>query len=133
MIRVEGLTVRAGEFLLENVDLEIATGGYAVLMGATGGGKTTLVESICGLKRIDEGRIELDGTDVTHLRASERNIGYVPQDGVLFPTMTVRRHLSFPLSIRKWKKPRIEKRTLELARLLSIEPLLKIAFDGMYP
>lgn len=124
MISVEGLTVHAGEFLLKRVGLEISAGEYAVLMGATGCGKTTLVECICGLKGIDQGRIRLDGLDVTHRRAAERNIGYVPQDGVLFPSMTVRRHLAFPLSIRKWKKADIGRRALELARLLSIEPLL---------
>jgi ABC-type sugar transport system ATPase subunit len=124
MISVEGLTVHAGEFLLEQVGLEISAGEYAVLMGATGCGKTTLVECICGLMGIDRGRIVLDGQDVTHRRAAERNIGYVPQDGVLFPTMTVRRHLAFPLSIRKWKKADIGRRISELARLLSIEPLL---------
>ena len=58
------------------------------------------------------------------MRPADRGIGYVPQDGVLFSRMTVRRHLGFPLLVRGWPKARIAARTDELAHLLAIRHLL---------
>jgi molybdate/tungstate transport system ATP-binding protein len=94
------------------------------LMGETGSGKTTLLECLCGLRSLEQGRIELAGRDVTRLRPGERNIGYVPQDGALFPTMTVRNHFALPLEIRKWKSAEITQRIEQLAELLGIGYLL---------
>ncbi|MCB1234626.1 MAG: ATP-binding cassette domain-containing protein [Verrucomicrobiae bacterium] len=124
MIRVENLSVRAGSFRLEDVSFEIPTGEYGVLMGRTGCGKTTVLEAICGLKQVTGGRIVLAGHDVTHLTAGERGIGFVPQDGTLFSTMTVRQHLAFGPKVRRWKRGRIAERVEELARDLGIEHLL---------
>lgn len=124
MIRIEDLVVQIGKFRLDGVSLDIPTGQYAVLMGKTGSGKTTILECVCGLRAVQSGTIFLGGKDVTRLRPAERGIGYVPQDGALFTTMTVRQHLEFPLRIRRWKSPGIAKRTAELAELLHIEHLL---------
>ena len=124
MIRIENLKIRAGSFRLGPISLQLSAGEYGMLMGKTGSGKTTLLESLCGLRPIENGRITLAGKDVTGLRPGERGIGYVPQDGALFPRMSVRKNLAFPLIIRKWPKTRIEKTTLELAKLLDITPLL---------
>ena len=99
--------MRAGEFLLEDVHLEVPTGGYAALMGKTGSGKTTLLEAIAGLKSVSAGRICLHGVDVTRCKPAERNLGYVPQDGALFSRMSVRDHLAFALVVRRWPRERI--------------------------
>ena len=124
MIHVDRLSVRAGEFALDDVSFVVPTGKYGVLMGRTGSGKTTILEAICGLKPVVSGRILLDGRDVTHLKPAQRGIGFVPQDGALFSTMTVREQLAFALVIRKWSKDRIGKRIEELADLLGIAHLL---------
>jgi ABC-type sugar transport system ATPase subunit len=124
MIALENVTVRAGTFSLCGISLEIPKGQYGVLMGRTACGKTTILETVCGLKPARAGRILLDGRDATRLKAAERGIGYVPQDGALFSTMTVRRHLSFALEIRKASQELIEARVAELARLLGIEGIL---------
>ena len=124
MIALENVTVRAGAFHLSGISLEVPTRSYGVLMGRTACGKTTLLETICGLKAARAGRIILDGRDATHLRAAERGIGYVPQDGALFSTMTVRRHLSFALEIRQAPLESVKTRVAELARLLGIEGIL---------
>ena len=55
MILARELKIRAGEFLLENIEFHIEPGQYAILMGKTGSGKTTLLEAICGLKSIESG------------------------------------------------------------------------------
>jgi ABC-type sugar transport system ATPase subunit len=124
MIAVRNLTVRAGTFQLENISLEIPSGAYGVLMGSTGSGKTTLLESILGLRSITSGRIELCGVDVTGWDPAARGIGYVPQDGAIFSTMTVREQIGFPLVIRSVSRPDRDRRVAELAELLGISPLL---------
>lgn len=131
MIRVEKLCVRAGEFRLENLAFEVPAGCYAVLMGKTGAGKTTVLEAVAGLTRVLSGRIVLDGVNVTWLKPAQRNVGLVPQDGALFTTMTVRQHLAFALLIRRWPTAAIERRVAELAELLEIAPLLDRTPQGL--
>jgi ABC-type sugar transport system ATPase subunit len=124
MIAVDHLTVRVSAFALENVGFDVPTGQYAVLMGRTGVGKTTLLEALCGLKTVAGGTIRLNGRDVTRLKPAERGIGYVPQDRALFQTMTVREHLAFALTIQKAGRRVIQESVAELSRLLGIEHLL---------
>jgi ABC-type sugar transport system ATPase subunit len=124
MIEVENLSVSAGAFRLERVAFTVPTGTYGVLMGKTGSGKTTLLEAICGLRPVAAGRIVLGGLDITRLKPAARGLGYVPQDGALFSTMTVREHLEFALSIRRWANADVRARVGELADLLGIAPLL---------
>ena len=124
MISVEGLTIHQGQFVLNQITFGIAEGTYAVLMGPSGCGKTTVMEAICGLRPIREGRIVIGGIDVTRASPGNRGIGYVPQDGALFATMSVRGHLSFALRLRGWKRKEIQDRVEDLARQLKIEALL---------
>jgi molybdate/tungstate transport system ATP-binding protein len=124
MIALDNVTVRAGTFSLRGISLEIPQGQYGVLMGRTACGKTTILETLCGLKPARAGRILLAGRDVTRWKAAQRGIGYVPQDGALFSTMTVRRHLAFALEIRKAPQEMIQARVAELAKLLGIEDIL---------
>jgi ABC-type sugar transport system ATPase subunit len=124
MIAIDSLRIRAGAFTLDGISLAVATGEYAVLMGKTGCGKTTLLEAICGLRPVQSGRIVLLGRDVTHLPPAARDIGYVPQDLALFPTLTVRNHLAFALEVRRWPVAAITERVNELASLLDISHLL---------
>jgi molybdate/tungstate transport system ATP-binding protein len=124
VIRVQNLTVHLGTFRLENISFEVPTGQYAILMGRTGCGKTTILESLCGLKPVAGGRIELMGRNVTALKPAERGVGFVPQEGALFPTMTVGQQLGFALTIRRWESKAITQRVNELAELLGLENLL---------
>ena len=124
MIEVENLTIRQGDFSISNVSFTVPEGAYGVLMGSTGSGKTSILEAICGLRPIVSGRILLTGLDVSHAKSADRNIGYVPQEGVLFQKMTVRQHLAFALKIRKWDNHQIQQRIDKLAELLGIGHLL---------
>ena len=124
MIHLDQLAVRSGDFSLEGISLSVPAGAYAVLMGKTGCGKTTLVEAICGLRHIQAGRIVLCDKDVTRLRPANRGVGYVPQDLVLFPTLTVRDNMGFALHARRWPMSDIAARVEEVAELLGITPLL---------
>lgn len=131
MISVKGLAVQAGEFRLSNVAFQVPSGQYGILMGRTGSGKTTILESLCGLKRVSAGQILLNGRDVTRLKPALRGIGFVPQDAALFPTMSVEQQLGFALTIRKWKTLEIRQRVDELAELLGIGHLLKRSIVGL--
>jgi len=124
MIETAKLTIRAGDFCLADVNVRIPAGVYCVLMGKTGSGKTTLLEAICGLKQIVAGKILIDDRDVTHLKPADRGIGFVPQEGSLFETMSVRRHLEFALMVRKWTRKQRTERVEELASMLEIAHLL---------
>ena len=124
MIAVEGLSVRAGAFAVEGISFAVGTGEYAVLMGRTGCGKTTLLEAVCGLKPVRGGRVRLLGRDVTDLPPADRGVGYVPQDLALFPTMTVRDHLGFALEVRRWDPDTAARRIAELTELLGLGRLL---------
>jgi ABC-type sugar transport system ATPase subunit len=124
VIVVEKLTIRSGQFVLKDASFTVPTGTYGMLMGRTGSGKTTILEAIAGLKHVVSGKILLGERDVTQLKPAERNIGYVPQDGALFATMSVRDHLSFALDIRRAERQQIDERVAELAELLEIESLL---------
>lgn len=125
MIAIDDVTVQAGAFRLEHVSLSVPAGDYGILMGKTGCGKTTLLEAVCGLKRVERGRILLEGRDVTALKPAERGIGFVPQDAALFTTMTVQEHLAFALRVRRWPDAAIHTRVRELARMLGITALLQ--------
>jgi ABC-type sugar transport system ATPase subunit len=131
VILVEKLTVRAGSFVLKDVNFEVPTGGYAALMGKTGSGKTTLLEAVAGLKHVTAGTIVLGDVDVTRLKPAERSIGFVPQDGALFPSMTVRQQLAFALVIRRASKKVIDQRVRELSAMLQIEHLMNRTVKGL--
>jgi molybdate/tungstate transport system ATP-binding protein len=128
VISVQNLTVRLGAFSLEGVSFDVPPGEYGVLMGRTGSGKTTVLETICGLKTIIGGSIHLSGRDVTGLKPSQRGVGYVPQDGALFSTMTVWDHLAFAPYVQRWSTNTIAARVEELSEMLGIGHLL-----GRYP
>jgi ABC-type sugar transport system ATPase subunit len=131
LIRLEKLAVRAGTFSLDDVSIEVPRGEYGILMGRTGSGKTTLLEAICGLRSVVGGRIVLMDRDVTRRKPAERGIGFVPQDGAIFPTMKVREQIGFALFIRKWTRRDIDRRVGELAELMGISALLDRKPDGL--
>lgn len=124
VIQLDRVGVEVGNFAVRDISFAVPTGAYGVLMGRTGCGKSTLLEAICGLKPVASGRVLLDGRDVTSSKPAERGIGYVPQDGALFPTMTNRRQIGFPLEIRRRPRAEIAARVNELAGMLAIESLL---------
>ena len=124
MIAVEKLALRQGDFSLNDLSFELPEGAYGVLVGRSGCGKTSLLEAVCGLRPISSGRIILGGQDVTGLKPGERGVGYVPQDGALFPHLSVARQLAFSLVLRKTEPAQIAKRVDELSERLGIKHLL---------
>jgi ABC-type sugar transport system ATPase subunit len=131
MIAVERIHLRQGAYRLDAFSMEIPAGAYGVLMGPTGCGKTSVIEAICGLRSISAGRILVGGRDVTRLCPGDRGVGYVPQDGALFPTMDVGSHLAFAPRLRGWSAADIQARVSELAGRLGITHLLGRRIQGL--
>jgi ABC-type sugar transport system ATPase subunit len=124
MIRVRNLWVDLGDFVLQNANLDISNGEYFVILGPTGAGKTVLLESIAGLYPLKEGRIWLNGSEVTRLEPEKRGVSIVYQDQMLFPHLSVRDNIIFGLRIRKIRPSEIEQTLSWLAGLLEIHHLL---------
>lgn len=131
MIAVSNLCVKAGIFRLNGVSFGVPEGAHAMLMGPSGAGKTTALEAICGLRRIMSGAVTIAGRDVTRLPPAERNIGFVPQDGALFPHLTVRENVAFAPVVKGWHRETRGARVAELAWQLRIEPLLDRPVSGL--
>ena len=124
-IKIENLVKKFGAVTaVNNVSLEIEDHEFMALVGPSGCGKTTWLRMIAGLDKPTSGRIIIDGRDVTHLPAKERDIAMVFQSYALYPHMDVRKNMSFGLRMKKTPKDEIESRVAEAARVLSIEGLL---------
>lgn len=131
MIELLNVSIQSGPFRLESIELRVERGEYVVLMGRSGAGKTTILEAICGLRPVASGAIRLDGVDVTDWDPADRQIGYVPQDLGLFPHLTVREHLEFPLRMRGASRPAQRAKVEELAPQLRLVPLLDRGIGGL--
>ncbi len=99
-IQIEGVTKRFGSFAaVDNVSASIARGEVFSLLGPSGCGKTTLLRMIAGFEQPDEGRILLDGEDITDLPPNRRKVNTIFQNYALFPHMTVRDNIGYGLKV----------------------------------
>jgi multiple sugar transport system ATP-binding protein len=108
------------------MDLAVHDGEFVVLLGPSGCGKTTTLRMIAGLETVTGGRIVLDGRDVTWLHPSERDTAFVFQFFALYPHMTVRENIAFPLQAQGESRATVKERVSQVARILRIEPLLHL-------
>jgi multiple sugar transport system ATP-binding protein len=110
--------------LFEGFDLDVVDGELICLLGPSGSGKTTLLRMIAGLEELDEGDIFLGNREISRLSPRERQIGMMFQGYALYPHLSVRENLAYPLRVRHVPRGEIARRVNEVARLLHIEPLL---------
>lgn len=125
MLQVENLCLRAGEFELRDVSVNVGPQEYFVLMGPTGSGKSLFVKCVCGLIRPTAGKICIEDKEITFLEPRFRRIGYVPQDGALFPHMDVAKNVTFSLRVRGLSQAKALKQLEPLIETLSLQPLLE--------
>ena len=124
-IRVERLHKAFQGFVaVQNSSFVIEDRSFFVMLGPSGCGKTTTLRMIAGLELPTDGRILLDGKDVTFKRASERDIAFVFQLFALYPHMNVAQNIGFPLKCENVRGAEVHQRVTETARLLRIEHLL---------
>ena len=129
-IRIEHIVKRFGDFTaLSDISLEIQTGELIALLGPSGSGKTTLLRIISGLEMAEEGRVLIDGKDISGQGAKERGVGFVFQHYALFRHMTVFDNVAFGLAVRprnlRPDKREIENKVHELLKLVRLEGLAK--------
>ncbi|MBP5766258.1 MAG: ABC transporter ATP-binding protein, partial [Clostridia bacterium] len=113
---------------VNNFDFEIPDGKLIALLGPSGCGKSTMLNLICGLEDPTSGKIFFGETDVTDLPPESRGVGMVFQNYALYPHMTVRQNIMFPLQNFRGKdkltKAQMEERVLEAAKLVRIDNLM---------
>ena len=125
-IQLRQVAKKFGEsWAVKPMDLTIGDGEFVALLGPSGCGKTTTLRMISGLEAVTEGRIHIDGKDVTWLTASQRNIAFVFQFFALYPQMNVRQNITFPLESVGMSKDVINQRLDEVVSMLRIGHLLK--------
>lgn len=113
------------EYAIRDVNLTWEDGVASALLGPSGSGKTTVLKIISGLLRPSEGRVLVDGRDVTDLSARERNVAQVFQFPVIYETFNVFDNLAFPLRNQGIAEEAVRERVLETAELLGLEEVLR--------
>lgn len=124
MISIKKLKVNVGDFLLQDINLDIEAGEYFIILGPTGAGKTVLLEALAGLHPVLEGEVWVESGEITRLNPEKRGIGIVYQDQVLFPHLSVQGNIAFGLRLRKCPKQEIKARIDGMAEILGIPHLL---------
>ncbi len=121
-LRLEGLVKRYGDFTaVDNVELSVEKGEFVSLLGPSGCGKTTTLQMIAGFEVPTQGRVIIDGKDMTDVKASQRGIGIVFQSYALFPHMPVAANVSFGLEMRKVSKEERKRRVMQTLELVHLQ------------
>ncbi len=125
-VAIQDLDIRlSGIDIISKLNLDVAEGEFLVLLGPSGCGKSTLLHSIAGLIDVHDGRMEIDGKDVTWADPKDRGIGMVFQSYALYPTMTVEKNMSFGPRIAGIDKAEIDKRVTRASKMLHLDELLQ--------
>lgn len=109
---------------VKDFNLDIQDGEFVIFVGPSGCGKSTTMRMIAGLEEITHGDLEIDGARVNDMEPKDRDIAMVFQNYALYPHMTVKENMEFPLKIRKLPADEIEKRVAQAAKTLDLEALL---------
>src|SRR6476661_1798701 len=113
-----------GNVAVHEADFTIGDGEFFILVGPSGCGKSTLLNMIVGLEDISDGELLVDGKRVNDLDPKDRNMAMVFQSYAIYPHMTVRQNIAFPLTLKKVPKDEINKKVDEAAKVLELDELL---------
>ena len=125
MLTLDNVSRSIGSFALSQITFSVARGDYVIILGPTACGKTILLETIAGIGRAEQGRIFIDGRDVSAVPPERRNIGFVYQRSMLFPNYTVAGNIAYGMKLRKLPADEQKKRIGKLAEMLGITDLLE--------
>lgn len=128
MIRIENLRSLPA-YPLKDINLNVAAGEYFVILGPSGAGKTVLIEHIAGIHRPASGGIFINDKDVTFAPPEKRRVGYVPQDFVLFPFLSVKKNIAFGIDHGYGNGD--ESRMKEIISVLRLEGLLERGVNNL--
>jgi inositol-phosphate transport system ATP-binding protein len=125
-ILLENFTKRFGDLtVIDQMNLEVRDGEMVALLGGSGCGKSTTLFSICGIHKINGGRILFGDRDVTNVISQQRNVGVVFQSFALYPHMTIAQNIGFPLKLRKESAAEIKRKVDEIADMVHIAELMQ--------
>jgi len=110
--------------VLDGISEKIESGEFFVILGPSGEGKSTLLKVMAGIERPDSGKMIVDGQDITYQPPERRNVAMVFQNYALYPNMSVRDNIAFPLKMRRTPKKEIEENVERVAALLGIGEIL---------
>ncbi|HNW98595.1 MAG TPA: ABC transporter ATP-binding protein [Bacteroidales bacterium] len=125
MIEIKNISKSFQNFNLKNISFSVEKGDYFVLLGASGMGKSMLLEIISGITNPDSGEILLNGNNITFEKIQKRKTALVYQDQVLFPHLTVFENIAFSLRCKKKSSNEIRNTVNELADLVEIKNFLQ--------
>ncbi|ANL35889.1 ABC transporter ATP-binding protein [Rhizobium phaseoli] len=111
--------------VIPSIDLDIRDGEFVVFVGPSGCGKSTLLRLIAGLEDVSGGKIVIDGRDATEKAPSERGLAMVFQSYALYPHMSVRNNIAFPLKMAGVDKAEIDRKVADAARVLNLTDYLE--------
>jgi multiple sugar transport system ATP-binding protein len=125
-ISIQGLSkvYPNGVVAIRDVRLEVADGEFLVLVGPSGCGKSTLLRMIAGLEEVTAGALFIDGRDITDAQPRARDIAMVFQSYALYPHMTVRKNIGYPLKLAGVPPNEVQSRVADAARTLQLEAVL---------
>ncbi len=124
-LRADALVKRYGELtVVDGVSLAAERGEFVVFVGPSGCGKSTLLRMVAGLEEVSDGRVFIDGTDVTDLHPARRGVSMVFQSYALYPHMTVAENIGFGLKMNGMARPEVEAKIARAAAILQLGPLL---------
>ena len=124
-ISLQQVSKAFGETLvIPSIDLEITDGEFLVFVGPSGCGKSTLLRLIAGLEDVTAGTILIDGTDATSTPPAKRGLSMVFQSYALYPHMSVRRNIAFPLKMAGLDKAEVMRRVDSAASILNLTDYL---------
>jgi multiple sugar transport system ATP-binding protein len=125
-VQLSGIVKRHGTVTaLAGIDLEIRAGEFFSLLGPSGSGKTTTLRILAGLEQANAGAVRMNGVDVTHLEPGARDVAMVFQSYALYPHMTVRENIAFPLKMMHERSGQIDTAVKEAAARVRIDHLLE--------
>ena len=110
---------------VKDMDLEVGDGEFMILVGPSGCGKTTALRMVAGLEKPTTGTISIADRVVNGVSARDRDVAMVFQNYALYPHMTVRRNLAYPLRQRHTPAPEVDRRVAEISAMLGLDDLLK--------
>ena len=117
--------------VLKDINFELEEGKFYTLLGASGSGKSTILNIIAGLLEASTGDIYLDGKRINDVPTNKRDVHTVFQNYALFPHMTVFENVAFPLKLKKMDKKEIQKRVQETLKMVRLEGFEKRAIQKL--
>lgn len=124
MIKLKEISKNVTGFALGPVDIEIAKGEFFVLLGASGSGKSMLMEIIAGITNADNGKVIIEDKEIQNISSHKRNIGILLQDGVLFPHLNVMENIAYSMRIKGIEKKERTRKVNEIAGLFNLKHIL---------